>query len=171
MSRRLIVLVSIVVLLGLVATIEALAAPQHSGHADITITQLKQRVAKLERRVALQTKINLTQTKINHSQIALNANFSSQIANLEAGSPTSLLTDMQIAFATADGSGGASSIAFCPAGQRIVGGGGGFVGQSYYNDHLIYSHVVPGSDAWAAAGDSPVGGRSFEVYAVCATLG
>lgn len=171
MSRRLIVLISVVVFLGLVAAIEALAAPQHSDHADVTITQLQQRVATLEHRLALQATINTTQTRINHSQIALNANFSRQIADLQSTGPALLQTDMQIAFATADGNGGASTIAFCPGGQKVVGGGGAFVGQSYYDTHLISSHVVPGSEAWAAAGDSPVGGQSFEVYAVCATVG
>jgi hypothetical protein len=74
---------------------------------------------------------------------------------------------VQFAFQSVDGS---PATAFCPSGQNVVGDGGEFIGQPYRADHLLYSHPDIAGTSWTAA-DGPVGGRNFEVYAVCAATG
>jgi uncharacterized coiled-coil protein SlyX len=174
MSRLLACSVALVLLSG-VGAFEAFATSSHAERDAVTITQLERRVAILERRMALQLKVNAAQSKanaaqsrVNFTQSSINSLTASRLGSLENTGPPSLQTSVQFSFTSVDG---ASATAFCPPGQKVVGGGGEFIGQAYYSDHLLYSYPNIAGTSWTAAADGPVGGRSFEVYAVCATNG
>ncbi len=139
--------------------LQALAAPAQSKRA----ADLSRRVASLEHQMALQRKINLGQNRINSL-------VTNQLASLATQSP-SLSTSVQVAFGTTDSNGGAPATAFCPGGQKALGGGGGFVGQAYYSDHLLWSYADIPDSSWTASATGPVSGRTFEVYAVCGSVG
>jgi hypothetical protein len=151
--------------------IQALAASQRSAHSTSSIAALERRVSVLEHRLAAQARVNTAQTKFNRAQININTLDSSRLASLETRPTPSLTTTVQIAFGTSDSNGGASATVFCPGGQKVFGGGGGFVGQAYYADHLLWSQPNIAGTSWTASGDGLAAGRSFETYAVCAALG
>jgi hypothetical protein len=125
------------------------------SHASAPASRtLAQRVAKLEKMMRIQLRINrLTQAQLRLLGSRLNG--------------LGISTRTAIAFGTADSNGSAGATAYCGSDQ-IVGGGAEFLGTKYVSDQIIYS--TPNGNGWSAAGDGPYGGRTFEVYAVCASL-
>jgi hypothetical protein len=167
MRKRLLLIVAVCSAFMLGLDLQALAAPAGPSRSS----DLAGRVSLLERKLAAQVSVNQAQTKFNRSQVAINTLNSSRLASLEAKPTPSLQTSVQVAFGTSDSNGGAQATVFCPGGAKAVGGGAAFVGQAYYADHLLWSHASIDGSSWTASGDGLTGaGRSFETYAVCASL-
>lgn len=169
-SRSFVVAVAVAAALGLGVVYEAHGASSRAAIQNADIASLARRVSVLEHKLTLQVEWNRAQSKINSTQSNLNASFSGQISELQGRPQPTFQTVVQVAFGTADSQGAANATAYCPAGLKVFGGGGGFVGQAYYADHLLWSHADIAGTSWTAAGDGYNGGRSFEVYAVCGSI-